>query len=164
MFYRVFTAVKNFPNTENCIEQTWDFRYWVRTECGSAPVRIFNSNVFSMVNSKILPVVFSPLWCNAMLTFFRSSIGMAWLKLDLRVNATEPCLTRMRIWNQTVHIMRVSYTIMTPVTFNKLLLLLLFYFSHKNDKIIWFGRQGMQKICFYHQFPKIKDCFRIIWM
>ena len=44
----------NFSHKENSIEQTWDFPYLVRTECGSAPVRIFKSNVFSMVNGKIL--------------------------------------------------------------------------------------------------------------
>ena len=52
----------NFPHTANCIEQTWDFPDGVQTECGSAPVRIFKSDVFSMVNDKFLTAQCALLW------------------------------------------------------------------------------------------------------
>ena len=49
-------------HAENCIGQTWDFPYRVRTECRSAPVRIFKFNVFSMVNGKIMTAQCALLW------------------------------------------------------------------------------------------------------
>ena len=56
-FYYIFFLLwvsGNFPQIENCIEQTWDFPYRVWTKCGYALVQIFKSNAFSMANGKIL--------------------------------------------------------------------------------------------------------------
>ena len=39
--YSLFIAARKILHAENCIEQIWLFPYRVRTECGSAPFRIF---------------------------------------------------------------------------------------------------------------------------
>ena len=51
-----------FPHAENCIEETWVFPYKIQTDCGSASVCIFKSNVFSMANSKLLTAQCALLW------------------------------------------------------------------------------------------------------